>query len=230
MKSRSKTKFLVLIVLAVLFFLFVRSYMSDYLCLARLQASSASFLAQVEKHYLLSVFLYMLIYTFFIALALPAVAPLTILGGYLFGALPAAAYAVASASLGATIYFLLVRYLFAQTVKAKYEQQLAVFHEKINRYGASYLISLQLLTVIPYFVINTLAALANVPLFTFIWTTIVGGIPLQLIYAIAGRELATLSSIKDILKPSILVLLILMAVVALLPMIMRFLREKKQQV
>jgi uncharacterized membrane protein YdjX (TVP38/TMEM64 family) len=151
---------------------------------------------------------------------------MTILGGYLFGIVHGVLYAVFGASAGATIYFLLVRYVFAHTLRESFALQLSIFHEKMNRYGASYLISLQLLTIIPYFVINTLAALADVPLVTFIWTTVLGGLPLHVIYAVAGRELGSLTSIRDILKPSIIVLLLVMACMALLPMIIRYLRVK----
>lgn len=229
MKLSNKKIIIFSLILCAILLIIWRGHIRDQLTLASLREQSAYFLEQVHRHYLFSVLIYMAIYTALIALALPVVAPLTILGGYLFGALYGTLYGVISASTGALIYFLVIRYLFAHTVKERYSQQLAVFHDKMTRYGASYLISLQLLTIIPYFVINTLAALADVPLVTFAWTTVVGGIPLQAIYAFAGRELATLHSIRDILKPTILVILIVMAILAALPVVLRWIQERRHR-
>lgn len=201
-----------------------RLHLGSYFALDHLQAQSASLLNAVQDHYFFSVIVYLVVYAGLIACALPVVAPMTILGGYLFGIVHGVIYAAIGASAGATIYFLLVRYVFARTVQEGFAPQLSAFHEKMNRYGASYLISLQLLTIIPYFVINTLAALADVPLVTFIWTTVLGGFPLHVIYAVAGQELGTLTSIRDILKPSIIVLLLMMACMALLPMVIQYIR------
>jgi len=212
----------VLIGVAVL--LMHRLHLGSYFALEHLQAQSTSLLSAVHEHYFFSVIVYLMVYAGLITCALPIVAPMTILGGYLFGIVHGVIYAVIGASAGATIYFLLVRYVFAYTVRESFAPQLSTFREKMNRYGASYLISLQLLTIIPYFVINTLAALAAVPLATFIWTTVLGGLPLHVIYAVAGRELGTLTSIRDILKPSIIVLLLMMACIALLPMVVRYIR------
>lgn len=225
MKKYNKNLLVTTVALSVFILLIYRLRFGEYFSLDHLQSQSALLLNQVHAHYTGSVIIYMGIYAALIACALPVVAPMTILGGYLFGILYGVIYAVIGASAGAVIYFLLVRYVFAHTVRESFTLQLDKFHEKMNRYGASYLISLQLLTIIPYFVINTLAALANVPLITFIWTTILGGLPLHVIYAVAGQELASLTSIRDILKPSIIVLLLVMALIALLPMIIRLARS-----
>lgn len=216
------------ILICVVALLMYRLQITHYFALSNLQSQSASLLEAVNTHYLFSVFAYLGVYAALIACALPLVAPMTILGGFLFGVLYGVIYAVIGASTGAVIYFLMVRYVFAHTIRESFAPQLGAFHEKMNRYGASYLISLQLLTIIPYFVINTLAALADVPLVTFIWTTVLGGLPLHVIYAVAGQELGTLTSIRDILKPSIIVLLLLMAGIALLPMLIRYIRAKSE--
>lgn len=226
--NESQKKSVVLLVaLGVILLLMRRLQVGDYLSIAQLQEKSEMLLAAVHAHYACAVIVYILVYAGLIACALPAVAPMTILGGYLFGVVAGVIYAVIGASTGATVYFLLVRSIFAHTIRHSFEERVATFQSKMNRYGASYLISLQLLTIVPYFVINTLAALAEVPLITFVWTTVIGGIPLHIIYAMAGRELATLTSIRDILKPSIIVLLLLMAFMALLPMIIRFVQARR---
>lgn len=230
MRSSYKRSILLLVVFGALILLIRYFNVQDYLSVSYLQSQSASLAGMVSRHYHLSVVVYLGVYAFLIACALPVVAPLTMLGGYLFGVFYGVLYAVVGASAGAMVYFLMIRYIFAHTLRARYVHQLASFQEKMNRYGASYLISLQLLTIIPYFVINTLAALANIPLATFLWTTVLGGLPLHAIYATAGRELATLNSVRDILKPSIIVLLLVMALVAALPVIIRSIQHRRHRV
>ena len=87
---------------------------------------------------------------------------------------------------------------------------------------------MQLLTVIPFFVINTLAGLADVPLFTFIWTTVLGSLPLLFIYSLAGRQLGEIEAVRDILKPHMVALLIILALLALLPMVIKRLRQSNE--
>lgn len=223
---RNYKKPIMVLIAFVFLVLFVRFLgVGNYLTIAYLQAKSTALANFVAGHYLLSVLIYLIVYAALIACALPVVAPLTMLGGYLFGVVEGLFYAVLAASTGATIYFLLIRYVFAHTVHERFARQQDNFRDKMNQYGSSYLVSLQLLTVIPYFVISTLAALAEVPLVTFIWTTVVGALPLHAIYAYTGRELATLSSFRDILKPSIIVLLLVMAFLAALPMLIRLIRH-----
>ena len=98
----------------------------------------------------------------------------------------------------------------------------------MKTYGYTYLITLQLLTIVPYFVINTLAALAGVPFVTFMFTTAVGSFPVLVIYAFAGKQLYKIQSWKDILSKEMLLLLLLLAGFALLPLIIRKLRSSKQ--
>jgi uncharacterized membrane protein YdjX (TVP38/TMEM64 family) len=71
-----------------------------------------------------------------------------------------------------------------------------------------------------------LAALADVPLFTFMWTTAVGSLPFLLIYAFAGRQLGTITSMSELFKPHIILLLLLLALLALLPMVIRKIRNR----
>ena len=147
-------------------------------------------------------------------------------GGFLFGFLPCIVYASISATLGTTISFLVIRYVLGNVIRGKYAQKLDRFNEKIASHGtASYLLTMQLMGIIPYFVINVLAALTNVPTITFVWTTFVGSLPILGVYAFAGGQLYSVESVKDIFSPSIIALLVVLVLVALLPLLLRFSRR-----
>lgn len=221
MNIKVKNSLYLLAGLAGLIFLIYYFDLDEFAKLSYVQEKSSALCHLVKENYWVAVIIYMIIYILIIACALPAVAPLSMLGGYLFGLVRGFLFALTSATLGSTIYFLLMRYVFSNLAKNKFGDRLTQFNERMKKYGATYLLTLQLLTIIPFFVINTFAALADVSLPTFIWTTIVGTIPLQGIYVFAGQELSTINSVKDILKPPILMLFFLLALLAFLPMIIR---------
>ena len=193
-----------------------------YFTLASLQ-SNRSFLEEAVAHnYLKAVLIFITVYTAVIALAIPGLPPLTMVGGFLFGCIPAGIYATVSATVGATVSFLLIRYVLSNVIKGKYAQKLERFNQRIVSQGAaSYLLTLQLMGLIPYFIINALAALTNVSTFTFVWTTCIGSIPIIFIYAFAGRQLYLVESVRDIFSPSIIALLVFLIVVSLVPLLFK---------
>lgn len=199
---------------------------SKYLSLNQLQAHKVYLQEVVAYHYIKSVLVYIAVFVCVIALAIPAFAPLTIIGGFLFGFVPGSLYAAIGATVGSTISFLFMRYVMSNTIRQKYGHKLDTFNERIKSHGvASYLLTLQLLTIIPYFLINALAALADVPFVTFVWTTFVGLLPLLFVYVFAGRELYVVESVGDIFSPSVIVLFVLLIILALLPMFLRWIRK-----
>jgi len=175
----------------------------------------------INENYHATVLIYILIFIAVISFTIPGSAALTLLGGYLFGALEGSAYALIGSVVGATISFLLFRYVFSRYVGTWYGKRVEQFKEQINQHGASYLLMLHFVTVVPYFVINTLAAVANISLGTFVWTTIVGSIPIVCVYAFAGRQLSYINKIGDIFSPMIILAFVLLILVACMPIIIR---------
>ena len=217
-----------LVIVAVISIAIVIWYfgLHNYITLASLQENRASLEEAVQKNYLQSVAIFIAIYTAVIAVMIPGVPPLTIIGGFLFGLLPGVLYSGIAASIGATISFLVMRYVLSNVIRGKYAQKLDRFNEKILSQGAaSYLLTMQLVGVIPYFVINTLAALTTVSIFTFFWTTLVGSLPILFVYAFAGRQLYLVESVDDVFSPHIIALLVVLALVAMLPLLIKFLRK-----
>jgi len=197
-----------------------------YFTLASLQENRAYLEQAVTKNYWQAVLIFIATYTAVIALAIPGVPPLTMIGGFLFGFLPGGIYASISSTVGTTVSFLLIKYVLGNVIRGKYAQKLERFNEKIASHGAaSYLLTLQLMGIIPYFVINILAALANVSTFTFVWTTFAGSLPILFIYAFAGRQLYLVKSVGDIFSPSIIALLLVLIAVSLMPLFLKFSRR-----
>jgi len=189
--------------------------------LEQIKIHSNFFKECVTNNYLLAVGVYILIYSFMIAVGIPSIAPFTLLAGFLFGVVVGLLVAMTAAVLGSLLSFFVMRYLLKRFVRNRYANLLERFNTQMHHYGVSYLLMLHYSSVIPFFVINTLAALADLPLTTFIWTTIVGSAPLMLIYAVTGEQLSTIRSVGDIFSPTIILLLLLLIVLSVLPVLIK---------
>ncbi len=202
------------------------SGVGGYITLEMIQEKRAQLEQFVSMHYLWSVFAYIIFYIAAAALALPLASLGTVVSGFLFGVIAGTIYTNIGATIGATIFFLLVRYSFGNSLQARYQKQLAWFNKQMDAYGISYLIAVRFLALIPFFVVNLLIGLTNVPLQTFIWTTSLGIIPGSFVYAFAGRQLATMTSLRDIFSLNILLAFALLASLALLPIIFQRYRSQ----
>lgn len=210
--------FLTLFVVSVISFYYVTR---DYITTDKLKESSF-LLAFVNNHYTLSVVLYILFFAFVLMASLPMVAPIAIAGGYLFGTFNGFFYSLFGTTLGGVSAYLLLRYVMTGESIEKSRKKFAKLERKIKENGISYLLVLQLLSIVPFFVINTVAILADVSLFTVIWTTIVGGSPTLLLYSFAGNKLKDVGSVGDIFSPPILIAFVLLiGLVVIVPLLLK---------
>lgn len=186
-----------------------------------------------------------LVYTVAVAVSVPAGWMLAVSMGLLFGWLLGGLLAVASATLGATILFVLVRHLFADAFRRRAGDWLKRFADGFREDAAHYMLSLRLAPVIPFFVLNALPAVLGVRLVTFAWTTFVGIIPGTMAYALAGdgvrhvvieraRACAENSapcgepvSPLDFVNPQLFIAFSLLGLLAVVPVVIRRLRAHK---
>jgi len=212
---------LFLVSIVMLYYLDVVRFIS----FEQLQKHGASLAGFVSKHYFLSVFLYISFFIAIIAFSLPVTGPLTLLAGFLFGVLPGALFAIVGATMGASIAFLVFRSGLSGAAHTKYAQRLETFKRKISEHGVSYLLVLHFLTIIPYAIINVLAALAGIPFRTMVWTTAVGVIPTSFIYAFAGSQFMTITSMRDIFSSNVIIAFVLLILLAFMPIIIKWLKK-----
>jgi uncharacterized membrane protein YdjX (TVP38/TMEM64 family) len=213
--------FIILVMIAALIYCFG---FGDCFSARAWQSYSDAFNELVAVNYLEAVLIYTVTYGILIAASFPIVMPLTILGGYAFGTWLGIFYSLLAATSGSIIVFALFRYVFGAAVQRRYNKQLTWFNAKVQRYGSSYLLVLHFLLV-PYSIINVLAAITPISWWTFIWTTIVGSFPILVIYAFAGTQLKNIQSTSDILSPSIIILFVVLVLFSLLPIIIKWRRK-----
>ena len=179
----------------------------------------------MQQNYYTAVTAFVCIFALVVGTGFPGSAVLTLFAGYLFGVFEGGMYALIGSIVGATISFLLFRYVFRGTVTAWYGKRIKQFKTQMSTHGVSYLLMLHFVTVVPYFVINALAALSDISLLTFVWTTIVGSMPIISVYAFAGRQLSYIQSLGDIFSPTIILAFVLLIALACMPIILRKLKN-----
>lgn len=168
--------------------------------------------------------IYVIVYIITISLSLPGASILTISGGFLFGfvGLP---LVLIGATVGAMCNFIAGRYIFGDAIQTKYAEKLAKFNQEVDENGASYLLSLRLTPIFPFFVINLIASVSKIKLSTFVWTTFVGIIPGSGIYWYAGTTLTTIDSTKNILSPNVLIAFTFLAAISVIPIFIKKLKK-----
>ncbi len=168
-----------------------------------------------EAHPITFAFEFFVIYVAVAALSLPAAALLSAAGGALFGLLEGTLLVSFASSIGATLAFLASRYVFRDAVQGRFGNRLRGINEGIQREGAVYLFTLRLVPVIPFFAVNLLMGLTQLPMRSFYWISQVGMLVVTVVYVNAGTQLASIASLSDILSPRLLGSFLLMGLVPL---------------
>ncbi|MEA3292818.1 MAG: TVP38/TMEM64 family protein [Pseudomonadota bacterium] len=208
--SKARIIILVLFVLAVAGILLLGP--EKYLNLEYLKSQQEILLRYKENHLPGLALAYLAIYIFATAISIPGALVLTLAGGAIFGFWLGSGLVSIASTIGATLAFLLSRYLFRGAVENKMGSRLRTVQENFDRDGAFYLFSLRLVPVFPFFAINLLMGLTPIRTGAYIVASWLGMLPATLVYVNAGTQLGRLESLRGILSPGILSALLLLAV------------------
>jgi uncharacterized membrane protein YdjX (TVP38/TMEM64 family) len=183
----------------------------------------------VERWGVIAALLYIAVYCLLVALSVPGAVVLTIAGGFLFGIWLGTLCAVIGATLGATAIF-----LAARAGLGGLAQRAGRFVGKLEagfRADAfSYLLVLRLVPVFPFWLVNLVPALVGVRLPTYVLATFLGIIPGTFVYASLGNGVGNVVGEPDLailFKPSVLVPIAGLALLALIPVGYKRWRAKK---
>lgn len=178
--------------------------LGQYFTLEYLKDSRAVFLEYYTANSAFVLALFMGIYIISTALSLPGATVLTIAGGALFG-LEVGVVAVSFASsIGATLAFLVSRFLLRDWVEGRFGGRLDAINRGVEAEGAFYLFTLRLIPVFPFFVINLVMGLTKMRAWTFYWVSQAGMLAATIVFVNAGKEMGKLTSLKGIVSPGLL--------------------------
>ena len=165
------------------------SGVAHLLDLDRLLASRAWLSAAVAENPTRAMAVAALAYVGAVVVSVPASLFLTVLCGFLFGIVPGALIAVASASTGAAIVFSIGRGPASDLLRRRAGPRLAGLAEGFRRDAFGYVAFLRLLPIFPFWLTNLAPAAFGVPLRTFLLATVVGLSPGALVYATTGAAI-----------------------------------------
>ncbi len=209
--------------LAVLIGLFFVLDLGRFLTLAAVRQSLDGLRAAQTAHPVLALGTFMLAYVLMAALSLPGATVMGLAGGAIFGFWIGTIAVSFASTMGATLAFLLSRYLFRDVVRRRFGARLDPFDDGVRREGAWYLFGLRLIPVFPFFLVNLAMGLTAMPARTFYWVSQLGMLGGTMVFVNAGRELARLDSLAGILSPS---LLLAFALLGLFPVVAKKVVER----
>jgi pyruvate/2-oxoglutarate dehydrogenase complex dihydrolipoamide dehydrogenase (E3) component/uncharacterized membrane protein YdjX (TVP38/TMEM64 family) len=190
--------------------------LTDLLTLESLKEQQASLRSLQEAHPVGLALGYAGVYILVAGLSLPGAALLTLVGGALFGLLWGTVLVSFASTLGATLAFLVGRFLFRDAVERRFGGAMRALNEGIRKEGPFYLFLVRLVPVFPFFVVNLAMALTPMRVIPFYWVSQLGMLPGTAVYVNAGTQLASLESLAGILSPQLLLAFALLGVFPLL--------------
>jgi len=230
MDTNRKKKIVILAVVISLIVAFKVFNLGQYLTLSFLKESLDKFNDLYEKHQVLVIAGYFIIYVLTTSLSLPGASPLGIVGGALFGFWVATLVVSFASTIGATLACFISRFLLRDWVQSKFSDKIAKVNEGIEKEGAFYLFTLRLIPIFPFWMINLVMGLTKMPLSRFYWVSQIGMLPGTMVYVNAGKELAKIESIKGIFSPRLIISFALLGIFPIaVKKLVAFYRKRKEK-
>lgn len=215
----NRSKLLLLLIIAVIVGIFLGFDGHKLLTLENLQSHQNAIGQWIDQNLVLAVTGYALIYVVVTALSLPGATIMTLAGGAFFGNLYGLAAVSIASTVGASLAFLVARFLMRDTLRKRYADTVARMDRGIEKDGAFYLATLRLMPVFPFFLINLAMGLTAMKLRTYALVSWVAMLPGTFVFVNAGTQLGQIQSTGDILSAN---LLLSFALLGLFPLIAKF--------
>ncbi|PKO90740.1 MAG: pyridine nucleotide-disulfide oxidoreductase [Betaproteobacteria bacterium HGW-Betaproteobacteria-10] len=190
--------------------------LGQYLNLQTLKDQQAAIEAFQANNLLSSIAIFFVVYVIATALSFPGAVLLTLAGGAIFGLLWGTVIVSFASTIGATLAFLMSRFLLRDWVSQRFGQRLAAIDEGVKREGAFYLFTLRLVPVFPFFLVNLLFGLTSMKTRAYYWASQLGMLAGTVVYVNAGTQLAKLDSLSGILSPGLLGSFVLLGIFPLI--------------
>jgi len=206
-----------------------------YLTFDSLRAHHAALLGLVRDRPAASLGAYVLIYAAAASVSFPGETLLTLAGGFLFGAWLGGSATVVGATAGALVIFQAAKSAFGEALRARAERQggkLQKISEGMRGNAFSYILSLRLVPLFPFWLVNVAAGVANAPLRAYALATFIGIMPATFFYSAIGSGLGKFfdqgraPDLARIFQHDLLLPLIGLAALSLLPLVVRLARTR----
>ena len=197
------SRILIVLLIASLVAVFFGFDLGQYLSFDYLKSRQSALASFYADHQMMSMAIYMAIYILVAALSLPGAAVMTLAGGAIFGFWYGLVLVSFASTIGATLAFLVARFLLKDMVQKKFGDRLKTVNHGVEKDGAFYLFTLRLVPIFPFFVINLVMGLTPIRTGVFYIVSQIGMLAGTAVYVNAGTQLAQIDSLSGILSPDL---------------------------
>ncbi|WP_040676578.1 TVP38/TMEM64 family protein [Nitratireductor pacificus] len=206
-----------------------------YLSLTFLAESRDALRAHVAANPVLAPAGFAVLYALAVAFSFPAASVLTLFAGFLFGWLVGGAVVAVAATAGASALFIAARTALGDVLSRRLGGRVSQMARGFEDDAFGYLLVLRLAPIFPFWVVNIAPALFNVRLGTYALATFIGILPGTFAYAYLGYGLDSVLTaaaqsgravtLADLVTPQLTIAFAALAVVALIPIVLKKLRR-----
>ena len=212
----------------VLIWLYQAHDLGEMLSLDRLKDSREALAAFYGQNRALMIAVFFAVYVAATAVSIPGAIILTLAGGAIFGFWLGLLLISFASSIGALLAFLVSRYLLRDVLQRKFKSSFQAINQGIERDGLFYLLTLRLVPLFPFWLINLLMGLTQLRANRFYTVSQIGMLPGTVVFVNAGTQLALINSLGDVLSPALIGSLVLLGLFPLVAKFMvNFLKARK---
>ena len=219
---------LLLVIIVILIAAFFVFDIGQYLTLESLKAHQQDLAEYIESNWLQAFIVYFVIYVTATALSLPGAIILTLGAGALFGLGFGLLLASFASTIGATLAFLVSRFLLRDWVKATFSERIKAIDKGVEKDGPFYLLSLRLVPICPFVVINLVMGVTSIKTVTYYLVSQVGMLIGTAVYVNAGTQLAEIEAVSDIASKELILSFVLLGIFPIIAkLILNFIKQKR---
>jgi len=193
--------------------------LGQWLTLEQLKASRDTLASLYTNHPLQTALAFFGVYVLAAALSFPGASILTLAAGAMYGWALGLLLVSFASSVGALLAFWVSRYLLRDFFQQRFGKLLRPINDGLAKDGTFYLLTLRLVPVFPFWLINLLMGLTTLGARKFYIVSQVGMLAGTAVYVNAGTQLAAIESTSDVLSPGLLGSL---ALLGLFPLLAKF--------
>ena len=212
-----------LVVLLALFGLWLAYWYWDlgqWLTLEQLKASRDALISLYADQPVKTALTFFGVYVLAAALSFPGASILTLAAGAMFGWAMGLLLVSFASSLGALLAFWVSRYLLRDVIEKRFGKLLQPINEGLAKDGTFYLLTLRLVPLFPFWLINLLMGLTTLGARRFYIVSQIGMLVGTAVYVNAGTQLAAIDTAADVLSPGLIASLVLLGVFPLMAKVM----------
>jgi pyruvate/2-oxoglutarate dehydrogenase complex dihydrolipoamide dehydrogenase (E3) component/uncharacterized membrane protein YdjX (TVP38/TMEM64 family) len=200
--------------------------LGQWLTLERLKAGRDTLISLYADQPVQTALTFFGVYVLAAALSFPGASILTLAAGAMFGWAMGLLLVSFASSLGALLAFWVSRYLLRDVIEQRFGKLLQPINEGLAKDGTFYLLTLRLVPLFPFWLINLLMGLTTLGARRFYIVSQIGMLVGTAVYVNAGTQLAAIDTAADVLSPGLLASLVLLGV---FPLLAKFMMDALQR-